>query len=144
MYFCNMVRVYKSKVSKWFLWTGIILSAAFVGSLVLCYRSTWVLLIDVVFSGVCIALMLDILLHTDYTIEEDTLYIRCGIMFRMRLPISRIIEITHKPTVLSSPALSAKRIGIKYGRRSWVYVSPQDQEDFISYLKSINPAIIVS
>ena len=144
MYFCNMVRVYKSKVSKWFLWTCIILGAAFVGSLVLCYRSTWVLLIDVVFSGVCIALMLDILLHTDYTIEEDTLYIRCGIMFRMRLPISRIIEITHKSTVLSSPALSAKRIGIKYGRRSWVYVSPQDQEDFISYLKSINPAIIVS
>ncbi|MDE6295733.1 MAG: PH domain-containing protein [Muribaculaceae bacterium] len=42
----------------------------------------------------------------------------------MTLPISKIIEISHKSTILSSPALSAKRIGIKYGRKIG-YMFPQ-------------------
>lgn len=109
-----------------------------------CYYSTWILLIDVVFVGVCVALMLDMLFHTDYTIRGDKLEIRCGILFRMTLPVSRIIEINHKSTMLSSPALSAKRIGIRYGRKNWVYVSPQNLEDFISDLRSINPEIAIS
>lgn len=116
---------------------------AFLGSLYLCYKSTWILLINVVFVGLAVALMFDMLFHTDYTIKGDILYIRCGILFRMKLPIGKISEISHKSTVLSSPALSAKRIGIKYGRNRWVYISPKDQENFISDLKSINPEITV-
>ena len=91
--------------------------------------------------GMCIGLMLDILFHTDYTIKEDKLKIRCGVLFSMTLSIDRITEISHKPTILSSPALSMKRIGLRYGRTNWVYVSPKNQEDFISDLKSINPEI---
>lgn len=110
----------------------------------MCYYSTWILLIDVVFVGICVALMFDMLFHTDYTIRGDKLEIRCGILFRMTVPVSRIIEISHKSTMLSSPALSAKRIGIRYGRKNWVYVSPQNQENFISDLRSINPEITIS
>ncbi len=118
--------------------------AAFAGSLVLCWRSTWILLIDAVFMGVCVALMLDILFHTDYTIKGDKLYIRCGVLFHMTLPIDRISEITRKSTILSSPALSTKRIGLRYGQKRWVYVSPEKQEDFIADLAVINPAIALS
>jgi hypothetical protein len=32
--------------------------------------------------------------------------------------------------------------GLKYGKRNWVYVSPKNQNEFISELKSINPEII--
>ncbi len=85
----------------------------------------------------------DMLLHTDYKINGDKLHIRCGFLFRMDLPISRITEITHKSTVLASPALSADRIGLKYGKRNWVYVSPENKEEFISALRSINPLIII-
>lgn len=92
--------------------------------------------------GFGVLLMFDILFHTDYTINGDKLYIRCGIFYRMTLPISKITEITHKTTFLSSPALSAKRIGLRYGNKSYVYISPQNQDDFISELKSINPGII--
>ena len=88
--------------------------------------------------------MFDMLFHTDYTIRGDKLEIRCGILFRMTVPVSRIIEISHKSTMLSSPALSAKRIGIRYGRKNWVYVSPQNQENFISDLRSINTEITIS
>ena len=55
----------------------------------------------------------------------------------------QISEITHKSTILSSPALSAKRIGLRYGRKSWVYISPENQEDFIADIKSINPEITI-
>ncbi|MBO5244147.1 MAG: PH domain-containing protein [Muribaculaceae bacterium] len=84
------------------------------------------------------------LFHTDYTIKGDKLYIRCGVLFHMTLPIDRITEIAHKSTILSSPALSAKRIGIRYGLKNWVYISPKNQEDFISDIKSINPQITIS
>lgn len=139
-----MKKVYKSKVAKWYLWACIGSVAAFAGTLFLCYHSTWILLIDAAFMGITVALMFDMLFHTDYTIKEDKLYIRCGILFHMTLPISKISEITHKSTILSSPALSAKRIGIRYGLKNWVYISPKNQEDFISDIKSINPHITIN
>lgn len=138
-----MIKVYKSKVAKWYLWTCIGMVPAFLGSLYLCYKSTWILLINVVFVGLAVALMFDMLFHTDYTIKGDDLYIRCGILFRMKLPIGKIIEISPKSTNLSSPALSTKRICLKYGPKNSVYISPEDQTNFISDLKSINPKITV-
>ena len=136
-----MYKIYKSKVAKWYIWFCVGMTIAFIGSIYLCYKSTWVLLIDITFMCVCLLMIYDILFHTDYTINDAKLHIRCGILFRMDLPISKITDITHKSTILSSPALSAKRIGLKYGKKSWVYVSPKNQEDFISSLKSINPKI---
>lgn len=139
-----MEKVYKSKVAKWYLWFCIGMTIAVIGSIYLCYQSTWVLLIDVVFMGIALLMIYDILLHTDYTISGERLHIRCGFLFRMNLPISKISEITHKSTILSSPALSAKRIGLRYGKKNWVFVSPKNQEEFISALRSINPEIQIS
>lgn len=126
------------------MWFCIGMTIAFFGSIYLCYKSTWVLLIDVVLMGFALVMMYDMLLHTDYTINGDVLHIRCGFLFRMDLPISKISEITHKSTILSSPALSAKRIGLKYGRKRWVYISPKNQEELIATLKSLNPDMIIS
>lgn len=139
-----MGKVYKSKVAKWYLWFCIGMTIAFLGSIFLCYKSTWVLLIDVVFMGIALFMIYDMLLHTDYTIRGERLHIRCGFLFRMNLPISKISEITHKSTILSSPALSAKRIGLRYGKKNWVFISPNNQEEFISALRSINPEIQIS
>ena len=90
-----MEKVYKSEVSIWYLSTCVFLTASFIGSIFLCCHTLWVLLIDVISCGIGIALLLDILFHTDYTIKKDTLYIRCGIIYRQTLPISKITEITH-------------------------------------------------
>lgn len=139
-----MDKVYKSKVAKWYVWFCIGMTIAFIGSIYLSYQSTWVLLIDVVLMGIALVMCYDMLLHTDYTINGEKLHIRCGFLFRMDLPISKITEITHKSTILSSPALSAKRIGLRYGKRNWVYVSPKNQEEFIAALRSINPAIVIN
>lgn len=139
-----MNKIYKSRVAKWYICFCVGMTIAFIGSIYLCYKSTWVLLIDIVFMGIGLFMIYDMFLHTDYCINGEKLHIRCGFLFSMNLSISKIIEITHKPTILSSPALSAKRIGLKYGKTNWVYVSPENQEEFISILKSINPDIIIS
>lgn len=139
-----MDKVYKSKVAKWYVWLCIGMTIIFIGSIYLCYQSTWVLLIDVVLMGIAQFMIYDMLLHTDYTIRGERLHIRCGFLFQMNLPISKISEITHKSTILSSPALSAKRIGLRYGKTNWVFVSPKNQEEFISALRSINPEIQIS
>ncbi len=136
-----MKKVFKSRVARWYSGFCIGMTIALIGSIYLCYKSTWILLIDIVLLGIGVLMMYDMLLHTDYTIDGTKLHIRCGILFRMDLPISKISEITHKSTVLSSPALSAKRIGIKYGKNNWVYVSPKHQKEFILELKSVNPEI---
>lgn len=138
-----MNKIYKSKIGKWYVGLCIAMTVLFIGSIFLCYQSSWVLLIDVVSMGLGIALLLDMLFHTDYTIEGDKLHIRCGVLFRMKVPISKISEITRKPTLLCSPALSAERIGLKYGKTNWVYVSPSNPDDFIASLTSINPGIKV-
>ncbi|MBD5322804.1 MAG: hypothetical protein HDS01_08570, partial [Bacteroides sp.] len=111
-----MNKIYKSRVAKWYIWLCVGMTIAFIGLIYLCYKSTWVHLIGVVPMGISLFMIYDILLHTDYCINGEKLHIRCGFLFRMDLPISKIIEITHKSTILSSPALSAKRIGIKYGK----------------------------
>lgn len=139
-----MYKIYKSKVAKWYIWLCVGMTVAFIGVIYLDYKSTWGLLIDISLMGGCLFMMYDMLLHTDYTINDTKLHIRCGILFRKDLPISQITEITHQSTILSSPALSTKRIGLKYGKKNWVYVSPKNQEDFISSLKSINPKIKIS
>lgn len=133
--------VYKSKVAKWYLWFCIGMTIALAGSIYLCYQSTWILLIDIGLMGAGLIMMFDMLFHTDYTINGKRLHIRCGFLYRMNLPISKISEITHKSTILSSPALSTKRIGLKYGKTNWVYISPKNQDEFISALLSINPKI---
>ncbi len=136
--------VFKSKVDKWFKWFCAGMVIAFIGTIYLCYYSTWILVFDIVMMGICLFMIYDILLHTDYTVDGDKLHIRCGILFRMDLPISKISEISHKSTILSSPALSAKRICLNYGRTNYVYVSPADQEQFISTLNPIKANIKVS
>lgn len=139
-----MYKVYKSRVDKWHLWTCIGSTVAFIGFMFLCYKEPWVLLINILFMGICLCGLFDIIKHTDYTIKDDKLYIRCGVLFHLTLPISKIAEISHKSTILSSPSLSAKRIGLRYGRKNWCHVSPENQEDFIANIISINPDITIS
>ncbi len=107
-----MNKVYKSKVAKGYIWFCVGMTLAFIGSIYMCYKSSWIILIDIVVMGICLFMIFDMLLHTDYTINGERLHIRCGFLFRMNLPVSKITEISHKSTILSSPALSAKRIGV--------------------------------
>ena len=54
-----MNKVYKSKVAKWYVWFCISMTIAFLGSIYLCYDSTWILLIDVVLMGIGLVMIYD-------------------------------------------------------------------------------------
>ena len=136
-----MNNTYKSKVGSLFIWLYLCVTTVLIAITILCRHEMWVLIIDTALTLVCMLMLTDMYLHTDYTINGDILHIRCGVLFSMRLPIKQITEISHNPSYPSSPALSMKRIGLKYGRNRWVYVSPRNEADFISKLKSVNPGI---
>ena len=86
----DMNRIYKSKVAKWYIWFCVCMTIAFFGSIYMCYKSTWVLLIDIASMGICLFMLFDMLLHTDYTVNGEKLHIRCGFLFRMDIPISKL------------------------------------------------------
>jgi hypothetical protein len=47
-------------------------------------------------------------------------------------------------SLLSAPAISLKRIAIKYGRNKTILISPKHQSEFLKQLKAINPNIEIA
>jgi hypothetical protein len=70
-----------------------------------------------------------LLLSTYYVVEANTLKIRSG-PFGWSILISEIKSVRPSRSVLSSPALSLKRLEIQYGRGQSILVSPEDFEGF--------------
>lgn len=65
-------------------------------------------------------------------------------------PIDRISQVKKSSGILSAPALSTRRISIKFSDKKILKssmpleISPKDRDGFISQLKEINPNIEVS
>jgi membrane protein YdbS with pleckstrin-like domain len=68
-----------------------------------------------------------------YTILEDSLSIRCGILF-YQIPLSEIESVEPSGSWLSAPALSLRRVKIRSARRT-ILVSPRAREEFIEELR---------
>lgn len=64
-------------------------------------------------------------------------------------PIDKISEVKKSSGILSAPALSTKRISIKFSDKKILKssmpleISPKDRDEFIAQLKEINPEIEV-
>ena len=69
-----------------------------------------------------------------YTILEDSISIRCGILF-YQIPFAEIESVESSSSWLSGPALSMRRVKIKTKKRT-IIVSPQQRDEFIADLKS--------
>jgi len=92
---------------------------------------------DLFFALLMIGLILFILsiyFNTYYEISEQDVFIRSGIM-KQRIPLESIKEMKKVTDILSSPALSSKRILIKH-RKSYigVQISPLDRDEFIDLI----------
>jgi hypothetical protein len=65
-----------------------------------------------------------------YTLEEDRLILRCGII-KYNVPLSEIVSVEKSGSLWSAPALSTRRV--KIGTTTgWHLVSPRDREGFIA------------
>jgi len=72
-----------------------------------------------------------LLLSTYYLVEVGTLKVRSG-PFSWSIPLNEINSVRPSRSVLSSPALSLRRLEIQYGRGQTILVSPKDIEGFQS------------
>ena len=91
-------------------------------------------IIVMVLTGVLgLGLPVWLLFSTHYTVTERELAIKSG-PFKWRIERASIQYVTPSSSALSSPALSLKRLDIRYGEGRSVLVSPANQGDFISAL----------
>ncbi|MDY8135377.1 PH domain-containing protein [Aquimarina sp. 2201CG5-10] len=78
---------------------------------------------------------------TNYSVENNTLIIKCGFLFKKNIDINTIKTIKKTTSLLSSPAPSFDRIEIKYGKYDEIIISPRNKITFVKDLTSINPNI---
>ena len=90
-----------------------------------------------------ILFVVHMLLTTYYTINENSLIIKCGFLYNMAIDINTIKKISETNNLISSPAASIDRIEIIYGNHQSVIISPKQKKEFIDCILSLNPNVEV-
>ena len=126
----------KVKVDAWiliFLW--LINIFFIVVAFLMPSEEIWVFL---VFILPVLIVIVWILLGSYYEFQEDLLYMRLGPFFG-RIKYDNIKSLALKQNLLSSMALSSKRIEIKEHNKGYIrgttYISPINREEFLKQLK---------
>lgn len=79
---------------------------------------------------------------TMYVISSDgVLKVKCGFFYNKRFDIGKIKSISKTNNLLSSPAPSLDRIGLRYGQFDSIIISPKDKIGFAKELTMMNPKI---
>ena len=81
--------------------------------------------------------------NTRYSIQNDTLTIRC-MFLKWVIPLANIQQISKTSNPISSPALSLDRLKIEYiqeGKIKHVLISPRNSQQFCQVVQSQNTQI---
>lgn len=81
--------------------------------------------------------------NTDYTIDGESLIIRCGFLYHKTILIQNIRKITETNNPMSSPATSLDRLEIVDHEHRAVLISPLQKEAFLEQILGINPNIVI-
>ena len=126
---------FRSAVDRWFVALALVLPA-----LVLAYVAVVVdfahgATVIVIAAAALVALGLPVwlMLSTVYRVDGGALTIRSG-PFRWRIPLKDIETVQPSRSLLSSPALSIRRLEIRYAGRRRILVSPAEPERFLRAL----------
>ena len=138
-----MATVYKSKID-W--WLGAILVVAMIASALAGLKALstdtpnaiWT---AALIGGVGFILPLVGLLSTRYVIQGQQLVVRSG-LFKWRIPINEISDITPSSDPVASPALSLDRLRITYGQTKSLLISPRDKDGFLAQIASLPPRAV--
>lgn len=95
--------------------------------------------------GLFIAYLLWTWFDTYYTITGDELFYRCALL-KGSVSINTITEVVKNKKQFSGvkASLSLKGLIIKYNKWDDVFISPEDVDQFIIALKSVNENIVVT
>ena len=92
------------------------------------------------------AFIVPIWFGTYYLLDGDVLLIKCGLFRGTRIACADILSVRETRSSLSSSALSADRLEIKYRKSTFndiVLISPKDKEEFIRHLRAKNSGITI-
>jgi len=92
-------------------------------------------------AGYCLLLGL-VVLPIVYVVGDHGLTIRAGLI-RLRVPWDRLVEIVPSSNPMSSPAMSLKRLDVRYtkldGTAKHVLISPLDRPAFLQDCATVSP-----
>ena len=95
--------------------------------------------IFLVFIYISFFIMVDITWRTKYTLQQECLDIRMGILSHETIAYQDIIEYKETRNPMSSAALSIDRISITYNKEKYgsceILISPESKEQFIKDLQ---------
>lgn len=132
----NLTRrhTYKSRVNWWYGLLIILLLA-------LCGKGGEYWIVGFL-SWVSVIFFASLIFLKRYVVEGENLTVFYGFFFKKTIPVSSITSIQPTHNALSSPALSLRRLSIRYNKYDEILVSPEDPEAFVAALKAINPQIL--
>lgn len=99
--------------------------------------------VSTAFNLIIAAYFIQAYFGTHYTINDDVLIVRAGFLYKETIDISSVRKINKSYSWWSAPTLSPHRLEIFYNRFDSVHISPQNRDDFINHLLSINPDIVL-
>ena len=100
------------------------------------------LITSIAFLSLLFAFISHLFLNTEYTIDNYSLKIKCGLIHYPPIAIKGIKEVSERNSITSSPAPSFDRIKIKYGSYNELIISTKNKKDFVRDLMEVNPNII--
>lgn len=129
--------VFRSRIDTWLVIVLVLSAAVALSAAGMLWRQGYgmALLLPVGIVGIGAALPIWILAGTRYSIVSAILHIRSG-PFTWQIPIASITNITPSHSLISSPALSLRRLRVEYGAGKSVLVSPVDHQAFIHAIES--------
>ena len=101
-------------------------------------------LAGLIIVGSLVLFLVYLFINTSYTIKDETLYVKCGFLYKAQISIKSITKITETTNILSSPATSIDRLEIIYNKFDSVQISPKDKDGFIQTVQMMNPSVEVA
>lgn len=139
----NSLKKYKSEIGLSFYLVVTLITIIIVLSLIILLMnsipSSEIIILIVAYTLVFLAYYFSILyplFNTNYVIQDETLIVRSGFYKKVILR-NQIVEITEKKSFNREPALSTRRLYIKYREDSAmcsIGISPKNKEDFLRKL----------
>ena len=130
------MKVYYSQIDVWLILLLIMMLLPMCLSLYM-YKG-W---LPAVVLVLCLLLPVDIFTGTRYEVDDKSIYIKSGHLFKWHYDIKNITEIAKTNSLESSPALSMNRIRLVMKDKKYIIISPRNQKDFITHLLNTNPNI---
>lgn len=141
-----MVTIYKSKIDWWILAiVAFTVSVAFIGPII----DGEIFIVGIIVGALLGILEIIMFASVKYQICDGKLGIRNFFYKWEWFPIDKISEVKKTSGILSAPALSTKRVSIKFTEKKILKsfmpleISPKDRDRFIAQLKVVNPNIII-